>query len=254
MAPVYTLNRPGPDRHLPPASSPGLRSQEVRIPVGETSLYGDLVMPAQPSGLVLFAHGSGSGRHSARNRQVAASLHQAGLGTLLFDLLTAHEAQEDSHTAEHRFNIALLTERMQTATLWVLKQPGLWELPLGYFGASTGSAAALIAAARMDGRIAAVVSRGGRPDLAGTVVLASISAPTLFIVGGSDKQVLPLNVEAFSHLQCSKRLAIVPGASHLFEEPGALAEVSRLATQWFRLHFRQPHPELPAAHQSWGAH
>ena len=195
------------------------------------------------SGLVLFAHGSGSGRHSARNRQVASSLHQAGLGTLLFDLLTVHEEQEDVHTAEHRFNIALLTERMQTATLWVLQQPGRWELTLGYFGA-----------ARMDGRIAAVVSRGGRPDLAGSVVLASISAPTLFIVGGSDRQVLPLNVQAYRHLRCTKRLAIVPGATHLFEEAGALQEVSRLASEWFSLHFHQQHPELPSTHQSWGAH
>lgn len=254
MSPVQALRHAlpgaGPSAHSP--VSP--RSQEVRIPVGQTWLYGDLVTPEPMVGLVLFAHGSGSGRHSARNRQVASSLHQAGLGTLLFDLLTVHEEQEDVHTGEHRFNIALLTERMQTATLWVLQQPGLWELPLGYFGASTGSAAALIAAARMDGRIAAVVSRGGRPDLAGPVVLASISAPTLFIVGGSDRQVLPLNVQAYSHLQCTKRLAIVPGATHLFEEAGALQEVSRLASEWFSMHFHQQHPELPAAPQSWGAH
>lgn len=232
----------------------GLHTKEVRIPVGSAWLYGDLVMPEHAAGLVLFAHGSGSGRHSARNRQVAACLNQAGLGTLLFDLLTVHEEQEDIHTAEHRFNIGLLTDRMQTATLWALQQPGLWELPLGYFGASTGSAAALIAAARLDGRIAAVVSRGGRPDLAGPVALASISAPTLFIVGGSDRQVLRLNLEAYSHLQCSKRLAIVPGATHLFEEPGALQEVSRLATEWFGLHFSQPHPGLPVSHLSLDAH
>lgn len=247
-----TLLQAKPDRNLTLAASHGapntLNAQEVRIPVAGSWLYGDLVTPPAMSGLVLFAHGSGSGRHSARNRQVAAHLQQAGLGTLLFDLLTVQEAQEDQHTSEHRFNIALLTERMQAATLWVLKQPGLWELPLGYFGASTGSAAALIAAARMDGRIAAVVSRGGRTDLAGPVVLASISAPTLFIVGDADRQVMPLNTEAFSHLQCSKQLAVIPGATHLFEEAGTLQEVARLAAEWFGLHFRQPHPELPASH------
>jgi putative phosphoribosyl transferase len=244
--------RPAP--HPAPAGPTAWRSREVRIPVGETCLFGDLVMPQAARGLVLFAHGSGSGRHSARNRQVAAELHQAGLGTLLFDLLTPNEAQQDSHGGAHRFNIGLLTERMQTATLWVLQQAGLWELPLGYFGASTGSAAALIAAARMDGRIAAVVSRGGRPDLAGPVALAGISAPTLFIVGGADAQVLALNTEAFKHLQCPKRLAVVPGASHLFEEPGALQEVCVLASQWFSAHFQQQHPELPATQRSWGAH
>lgn len=228
--------------------------QEVRIPTDHTWLYGDLCLPADLRGLVLFAHGSGSGRHSARNRQVAAQLHQAGLGTLLFDLLTVNEEQEDQHGARHRFDIARLTERLQTATLWVLQQPGLWELPLGFFGASTGSAAALIAAARMDGRIAAVVSRGGRTDLAGPVALASISAPTLFIVGGEDRQVLQLNQEAFRALQCVKQLVVVPGASHLFEEPGTLQEVSRLAAQWFSQHLSQPHPALPPSQRTWGAH
>jgi len=223
------------------------RAPEVRIPVAGSWLYGDLVAPPAMSGLVLFAHGSG--RHSARNRQVAAHLHQAGLGTLLFDLLTVEEAQEDMHTAEHRFNIALLTDRMQTATLWVLKQPGLWELSLGYFGTHTGSAAALIAAARMDGRIAAVVSLGGRTDLAGPVVLASISAPTLFIAGEADQQEMPLYSEAFSHLKCSKQLAVIPGAMHSIEEAGAMQEVSRLAAEWFNLHFRQPNPEMPTGDQ-----
>lgn len=252
MRPVHQMPRVrAPERaKLPPGS---LHTQEVRIPVGSTWLYGDLAMPDEPRGLVLFAHGSGSGRHSARNRQVAASLHRAHLGTLLFDLLTPHEEHDDLHSAMHRFNIGLLTERLQTATLWVLQQPGLWELPMGYFGASTGSAAALIAAARMDGRIAAVVSRGGRPDLA-SAALPAISAPTLLIVGGQDRQVLALNTEAMGHLQCDKRLAIVPGAGHLFEEPGALEEVSRLACEWFSLHVGQPHPELPASHQAWGAH
>lgn len=250
---------PAPHRHhaleearLRPPASP-LR-QEVRIPIDHTFLYGDLTLPADLRGLVLFAHGSGSGRHSARNRQVAAQLHQAGLGTLLFDLLTVGEAQEEQHGARHRFDIGLLTDRLQTATLWVLQQPGLWELPLGFFGASTGSAAALIAAARMDGRIAAVVSRGGRPDLAGPVALASISAPTLLIVGGADTQVLPLNQKAFEALRCVKQLVVVPGATHLFEEPGALQEVARLASQWFGQHCGESHPELPASRRTWGAH
>ena len=226
-------------------------AKEVRIPVAGSWLYGDLVTPPTMSGLVLFAHGSG--RHSARNRQVAAHLHQAGLGTLLFDLLTVEETQEDMHTAEHRFNIALLTDRMQTATLWVLKQPGLWELSLGYFGTHTGSAAALIAAARMDGRIAAVVLLGGRTDLAGPVVLASISAPTLFITGEADQQAMPLSSEAFSHLHCSKQLSVIPGATHSFEEAGAMQEVSRLAAEWFNLHFRHSNPQMPASDQGWAA-
>ena len=228
-----------------------LRTQEVRIPVAGSWLYGDLVTPLGMSGLVLFAQGSG--RHSAQTRQVAAHFHQAGLGTLLFDLLTVQEVQEDMQTAEHRFNIARLTDRMQTATLWVLKQPGLWELSLGYLGSSTGSAAALIAAARMDGRIAAVVSLGGRTDLAGAVVLASISAPTLFIVGEADPQAMKHHTEAFSHLQCSKQLNVIPGATDVFQEAGATQEVSRLAADWFVLHFRQPNPDRPAPSKGWSA-
>ena len=226
-----------------------LRTQEVRIPVAGSWLYGDLVRPLGMSGLVLFAQGSG--RHSAQTRQVAAHFHQAGLGTLLFDLLTVQEVQEDMQTAEHRFNIARLTDRLQTATLWVLKQPGLWELSLGYLGASTGSAAALIAAARMDGRIAAVVSLGGRTDLAGAVVLASISAATLFIVGEGDPQAMSLHTEAFSHLQCSKQLTVIPGTTDVLQETGATPEVSRLAAEWFDKHFRQPNPEMPGCDQGW---
>lgn len=243
-------SRPPPDSpelFAPPLPGAALCAQEVRIPLGETWLSGDLVTPVGMSGLVLFAHGSESGRHSARHRQVAARLHQAGLGTLLFDLLTAQEVQADIHTAEHRFNIALLTERMQTATLWVLKQPGLWEWPLGYFGSSTGSAAALIAAARMDGRLAAVVSCDGRPDLAGPVVLASISASTLFIVGDANRHLQTLNLEAFGHLQCSKKMALVAGATHLFEDSGAMHEMSGQAAEWFGLHFQQAHLALPAS-------
>jgi putative phosphoribosyl transferase len=210
--------------------------QELRIPCGRQWLYGDLCLPQQASALVLFAHGSGSGRHSARNRRVAQVLQQVGLGTLLFDLLTAAEERDDQYTGEHRFNIALLTQRLQDTTLWALAQPSLQGLALGYFGASTGSAAALLAAARLGPRIGAVVSRGGRPDLAGPIALASVTAPTLLIVGGADAGVLELNQEAAARLQCPKRLTVVPGATHLFEEPGALDEVARLAADWFSQH------------------
>lgn len=213
-------------------------AREVRMACGDAALYGDLVLPADFSGLVLFAHGSGSGRHSARNRQVAQKLQQAGVGTLLFDLLTAQEEQVDMHTREHRFDISLLTRRMQDATLWVLAQEDFKQVPIGYFGASTGSAAALIAAARLGDRISAVVSRGGRPDLAGPVVLASVTAPTLLIVGGDDHGVIELNEQAFAHLKCERRLAIVPGATHLFEERGTLEQVAELAAEWFVAHLR----------------
>lgn len=213
-----------------------IASVEVRIPCGDAWLYGDLSLPTGFRGLVLFAHGSGSGRHSARNRQVARVLQNAGIGTLLFDLLTATEEQTDVHTGEHRFNIALLTQRMQDATLWVSAQDQFKGVPIGYFGASTGSAAALIAAARLGERVAAVVSRGGRPDLAGPVVLASLTVPTLLIVGGADHGVIELNEEAFRRLRCEKQLAVVPQATHLFEEPGALEQVSALAADWFKRH------------------
>lgn len=213
-------------------------AREVRIACGDAFLYGDLVLPADFCGLVLFAHGSGSGRHSARNRQVAQKLQQAGVGTLLFDLLTAQEEQVDMHTREHRFDISLLTRRMQDATLWVLAQEDLQQVPIGYFGASTGSAAALIAAARLGDRISAVVSRGGRPDLAGPVALAAVTAPTLLIVGGNDHGVIELNEQAFEHLQCDRRLAIVPGATHLFEERGTLEQVAELAAEWFVTHLK----------------
>lgn len=223
-----------------------LETAELRIPCGKVGLYGDLSLPPGFTGLVVFAHGSGSGRHSARNRQVAQTLQNAGLATLLFDLLTAQEELEDSQTREHRFNIALLTQRMQEVTLWLLQQDMFKDVPIGYFGASTGSAAALIAAARMGPRVAAVVSRGGRPDLAGPVVLASLEAPTLLIVGGADQGVIELNEDAFAHLQCEKQLAIVPRATHLFEEPGALAQVSQLAAGWFTRHL-QKSPSLAKA-------
>ncbi|HSV81517.1 MAG TPA: alpha/beta family hydrolase [Ramlibacter sp.] len=207
--------------------------QEVRIPAGAAWLYGDLALPAEFIGVVLFAHGSGSGRHSARNRLVATRLQQAGVATLLFDLLTAEEEQVDMHTREHRFDIALLTRRMEEAAIWATHQPALRGLPIGFFGASTGSAAALIAAAKMGKRVAAVVSRGGRPDLAGAAALAEVTAPTLLIVGGADREVLTLNLEAYECLRCTKRLVEVPGAGHLFEEPGTLEQVGDLAAGWF---------------------
>jgi putative phosphoribosyl transferase len=216
------------------AQVPGPR--EVRIPAGPAWLYGDLCVPEHACGLVLFAHGSGSGRHSARNRQVAQRLQRAGVATLLFDLLTVQEEQVDMQTREHRFDIPLLTRRMEDATAWVSSQPELARAPVGYFGASTGSAAALIAAARLADRIAAVVSRGGRPDLAGPAALAAVKAPTLLIVGGADHGVIELNEQAHARLTCEKRLAIVPGATHLFEEPGALEQVSQMASLWFTGH------------------
>jgi putative phosphoribosyl transferase len=219
-------------------------TREVRIPCGDAWLYGDLALPAGAFGVVLFVHGSGSGRHSARNRQVAQKLQQAGIATLLFDLLTAQEEQVDLHTREHRFDIALLTRRLQDATTWAMAQPDLTHLPVGYFGASTGSAAAIIAAARLGARIAAVVSRGGRPDLAGPVALAAVTAPTLLIVGGADHGVIELNEQSFEHMRCDKRLAIVPGATHLFEERGALEQVAELAAEWFSTHLaRKEAPE-----------
>jgi putative phosphoribosyl transferase len=223
------------------SSTPTL--QEVRIPVAQARLYGDLGLPAHPSGLVLFAHGSGSGRHSARNRAVARHLQDRGIASLLFDLLTVEEEQVDLRTREHRFDIALLTRRMEAAAEWTRTQEALHELPLGFFGASTGSAAALIAAAQLGQRVAAVVSRGGRPDLAGPAALAAVRAPTLLIVGGADHGVVELNEQALRQLRCESELAFVPGATHLFEEPGTLEQVSELAASWFARHLhRAEHP------------
>lgn len=217
--------------------------QEIRIPAGAAWLYGDLGLPREPRGLVLFAHGSGSGRHSARNRQVARRLEQEGLATLLFDLLTVDEERIDARTREHRFDIALLTRRMETAVAWTRAQDLTRHLPLGLFGASTGSAAALIAAAQLPQHVSAVVSRGGRPDLAGPAALAAVRAPTLLIVGGADPQVLSLNEEALDHLGGPKELVVVPGATHLFEEAGALERVSELASSWLVRHLqRVEHP------------
>jgi dienelactone hydrolase len=208
---------------------------EVTIPAGTDTLGGNLSVPANAAGIVLFAHGSGSSRHSPRNRYVAGELQRAGIATVLFDLLTRSEEQRDLRTREHRFDIGLLARRLMQATQWVERQPALRALRVGYFGASTGSAAALVAAASLGSPIAAVVSRGGRPDLA-RHSLSQVSAPTLLIVGGEDDVVITLNREACEHLRCEKELVIVPGASHLFEEPGTLEEVARLAARWFTRH------------------
>lgn len=201
---------------------------EVRIQAGGTETVGDLVVPQAPSGLVLFAHGSGSSRHSARNRQVARALHARSLATLLLDLLTKREERDRANV----FDIELLAARLVAATAWTSGRPALARLPVGYFGASTGAAAALLAAAELGPRIAAVVSRGGRPDLTGGR-LPAVTAPTLLIVGGRDETVLELNRGALRLLAAPAELAIVPGATHLFEEPGALDEVSARSGEWF---------------------
>lgn len=204
----------------------------VHVPVDDLKLSGDLSLPHSAAGVVIFAHGSGSSRQSPRNRYVAQVLQQARLGTLLFDLLTKEEERVDLRTAALRFDIGLLAERLVKATRWILEQEETRLLPVGYFGASTGAAAALVAAAELPGFIRAVVSRGGRPDLAGQA-LRQVVAPTLLIVGGADPQVLELNRAALEKLRGMKELVVVPGASHLFEERGALESVARLARDWF---------------------
>ena len=214
-------------------------TRSVIIDLHPLRLAGDLVVPAHPRGLVLFAHGSGSSRFSTRNRAVARRFQEGGLATLLFDLLTEEEEATDARTAELRFDIPLLAGRLVGALDWVHAQPALTGLGVGLFGASTGAAAALIAAARRPDRVGAVVSRGGRPDLAGAA-LAQVRAPTLLIVGGDDREVLALNEEALAELGCQKALEIVPGATHLFEEPGALEQVAQLARDWFLKHLSAP--------------
>jgi dienelactone hydrolase len=206
--------------------------EAIRISAGGAILDGDLRAPADARGLVVFAHGSGSSRFSSRNRAVAHSLEDRGLATLLMDLLTRDEEAIDMRTREHRFDIHLLASRVAAATDWLQTRDDIGRLPLGYFGASTGAAAALIAAAERPDVTRAVVSRGGRPDLAGTA-LRSVRAPTLMIVGGDDDVVIGLNEDAIAQMTADVELAIVPGATHLFEEPGALEEVSRLAGEWF---------------------
>lgn len=205
----------------------------VHVDVDSVSLEGALAIPEAAQGVVLFAHGSGSSRHSPRNNFVAERLRQSGLGTLLIDLLTAGE----DVTWRARFDIDLLADRLIETTSWLQRHPAGKDLDIGYFGASTGAAAALQAATRLGDRIGAVVSRGGRPDLAQG--LGRVMAPTRLIVGGSDEPVIPLNEQAYAQLTCAKDLVIVPGATHLFEEPGALEEVARLAAEWFTRHLRR---------------
>jgi putative phosphoribosyl transferase len=203
-----------------------------RIPAGRVALEGNLRLPDKASGLVVFAHGSGSSRFSPRNRSVAGVLEEAGLATLLIDLLTPQEEAVDELTRHLRFDIRLLAERLVAASEWARQQPDTEHLPIGYFGASTGAGAALVAAAQRPDLVGAIVSRGGRPDLAGPA-LPLVKAPTLLIVGGRDEVVIELNQRAFDQLRCEKRLVIVQGATHLFEEPGTLEQVARLARDWF---------------------
>ena len=218
-----------------------MQEREVRVSAGPVTLEGSLGIPNSAGGVVLFAHGSGSGRHSPRNRYVARVLREANLATLLIDLLTEDEEEVDLRTTRLRFDIGLLARRLVGATDWLVQNPDTEQLRIGYFGASTGAGAALVAAAERPDEVGAIVSRGGRPDLAGDA-LPLVKAPTLLIVGGNDEPVIGMNEEAFARMRAVKRLQIVPGATHLFEEPGALEEVARLATVWFARHLG-PHTE-----------
>jgi putative phosphoribosyl transferase len=204
----------------------------LTIPAGTINLQGILHVPTAAKGLVLFAHGSGSGRLSTRNQFVASVLQKAQLATLLFDLLTSEEEVQDNITSAYRFDILFLAQRLMTAANWAMSEAVTQKLPIGYFGASTGAGAALVAAAEQTGVIQAVVSRGGRPDMA-MDALPYVKAPTLLIVGGDDYAVIEMNQTAFEKLRTIRRLEIIPGATHLFEEPGALQGVARLAADWF---------------------
>ena len=223
------------------STTTAIAPHDVVIPVGGVRLEGRLAAPEGAAGLVVFAHGSGSSRLSPRNLQVAEYLHGAHFGTLLFDLLTEEESRDRANV----FDLRLLADRLVAATTWLGHEPSTSALPLGYFGASTGAGAALIAAARADGVVHAVVSRGGRPDLAHEW-LPYVQAPTLLIVGGADPEVLELNRQALEALRCPKRLAIVPDATHLFEERGAMGMVAHLAAGWFETYLRY-HPWSPPA-------
>jgi dienelactone hydrolase len=218
-----------------------MQERKVRVSAGPVTLEGSLGIPNSAGGVVLFAHGSGSGRHSPRNRYVARVLREANLATLLIDLLTEDEEEVDLRTTRLRFDIGLLARRLVGATDWLVQNPDTEQLRIGYFGASTGAGAALVAAAERPDEVGAIVSRGGRPDLAGDA-LPLVKAPTLLIVGGNDEPVIGMNEEALARMRAVNRLQIVPGASHLFEEPGALEEVARLATVWFARHLG-PHTE-----------
>lgn len=209
---------------------------EVKIPIDETSaINGNLTIPQGATAVVVFAHGSGSGRFSPRNQYVAKVFNQAGIATLLIDLLTPEEEEIDVVTTEYRFNIELLAQRLVTATQWLKQEPKTSGMTFGFFGASTGAAAALIGAARLPDIVKAVVSRGGRPDLAGDF-LEQVEAPTLFLVGGLDEVVLDLNRQAMAQMSAETRLVVVEGATHLFEESGKLEEVAKLSTDWFMRH------------------
>jgi putative phosphoribosyl transferase len=216
--------------------------KSLRIPVAETYLEGELHLPAEARGIVVFAHGSGSSRHSPRNQFVGVFVRNCGNTTFLFDLLTLDEEAEDEQTAQLRFDIPFLGRRLACATLWLMRQPEAQHLGIGYFGSSTGAAAALVAAAELGSKIQAVVSRGGRPDLAGNA-LSSVQCPTLLVVGGNDLTVLDLNRKALRRLRCEKQIEIIPDATHLFAEPGALQKVAKLAADWFRTHLA--HVEMP---------
>src|SRR5688572_27209942 len=209
----------------------------IQIPDGRITLDADLRLPPEPAGLIVFSHGSGSSRQSRRNRDVAEALGAGGFATLLLDLLTSQEESVDQFTREFRFDVERLGRRVVAAVDWIAAQDELGAMSVGCFGASTGAAAALIAAAERPERVGAIVSRGGRPDLAGGA-LARVLAPTLLIVGGADEPVIRLNEEARSQMSATVRLEIVPGATHLFEEPGALEQVSRLAVEWFAEHLK----------------
>lgn len=221
------------------AAQSSIKHFPLSIPAAEVVLQGDLNMPAEAKGVVLFAHGSGSSRHSPRNRYVAEVLNRNSLATLLVDLLTSEEEREDQITARLRFDTGMLSRRLVAITEWLVDLPQTSRLGIGLFGASTGAAAALIAAASLPDTVRAVVSRGGRPDLAGAQA-GLVRAPTLLIVGGHDAPVIQMNREALAKMKCKAKLVIVPGATHLFEERGALAEVARLAADWFTVHFRNP--------------
>src|SRR5262245_12908065 len=220
---------------------------QARIPASGAVLDGDLMIPTGASGIAVFAHGSGSSRHSPRNRIVARLIREAGVGTLLFDLLTREEESVDVFTRHLRFDIELLTGRLIDATQWLAGQEGTRNLQVGYFGSSTGAAAALMAAARSGDEIGAVVSRGGRPDLVGDAP-PLVKAPTLLIVGGNDEMVIELNQDAYARLRCEKELRVIPGAAHLFEEPGALEQVADLAADWLKRHLQS----LPAQRKAAG--
>jgi putative phosphoribosyl transferase len=220
-----------------------MNAQDVTVTYKGAKLKGELVFPPDASGLVIFAHGSGSSRHSPRNQAVAGMLREANLGTLLFDLLTEKEEESEAQTRHIRFNIPFLAERLVAVTRWALDRATTRDISVGYFGSSTGAAAALQAAAELREIISAVVSRGGRPDLAGDY-LPEVTAATLLIVGKNDVPVISVNEDAYSRLQCEKALRIVPGASHLFEEEGRLEIVAAMASEWFSHHL---HPLTPRA-------